>query len=285
MANAVKMDTMTPFNEEEQAFLLADLLALKKAQIGEFLAGVGLARSGTKQAQRERIERAIEQGTLCLTQIVRFLDDVVPWGKQHVYLYKGPQSSISDWRDETWVANLLQKHRLSKYLNASLPLVLPDKMRLSSIMHSSRRLRITAVKRRDWFERSSEYDEAKTTEAGEDVELRAYVHRVTRSLVAFEWDLIANNAFLQISQLPRGVPYEDVADEFFGLLERCLDRSMFTVVDLRPPIKKLHALEETGSGETRSHGINYRTMQGRRWEGKSASATDPLLGEAPIDAA
>jgi hypothetical protein len=56
-------------------------------------------------------------------------------------------------------------------------------------------------------------------------------------------------------------------------------------VDLRPPIKKLHALEETGTGETRSHGINYRTLQGRRFEAKSASATDPLLGEASIDAA
>ncbi len=48
---------------------------------------------------------------------------------------------------------------------------------------------------------------------------------------------------------------------------------MFTVVDLRPPIKKLHALEETGSGETRSHGINDRTMQGRRLEGESASGS------------
>ncbi len=198
MANDIRTETLPTFNEEEQALLLADLLALKKAQIGEFLAGVGLARSGTKQAQRERIEQAIEQGTLSLTQIVRFLDDVVPWGKQHVYLYKGPQSSIADWRDETWVKNMLGEHRLVKYLNASTPLVLPDKMKVSSILHNSKRLRITAVKRRDWFERSSEYDEVKTTAAGEDVELRAYVHRVTRSLVAFEWNLIANNAFLQM---------------------------------------------------------------------------------------
>lgn len=35
----------------------------------------------------------------------------------------------------------------------------------------------------------------------------------------------------------------------------------------------------------RSHGINYRTLQGRRFEGKSATPADPLLGEPSIDAA
>jgi hypothetical protein len=90
---------------------------------------------------------------------------------------------------------------------------------------------------------------------------------------------------LQISQLPTGFDYGDVCNEFFELIENWFDRSMFTPVDLRPAIKALHALEETGKGETRSHGINYRTLQGRRIEGRSASASDPLLGEAPIDAA
>lgn len=273
------------FTEDEQALIITDLLALKKGQIGVFLASVGLAKSGTKEVLRARIDDALEDGALSLSRIVQFLDSVIPWGKQHVYLYKGPQSSIANWRKEDWVAKLLKKHRLGKYLNASLPLVLPDKMKVSSILHDPKRLRITAVKRRDWWERNSDYDDTAMTDEGDDVELRAFVHRVTRSLVAFEWDLVTNTAFLQISQLPTGVDYSDVADEFFELLETWLDRSMFSVVDLRRPITKLHALEEAGAGETRSHGINYRTMQGRRFEGKSASPADPLLGEASIDAA
>lgn len=32
--------------------------------------------------------------------------------------------------------------------------------------------------------------------------LKAYIHRLTRTLVAFEWDLNANVAMLQITQLP-----------------------------------------------------------------------------------
>lgn len=285
MAAEIKTVTLPTFSEDEQTLLITDLLALKKAQIGEFLAGVGLAKSGTKQDLRDRIEGALEDKSLSLPQIVHFLDSVIPWGKQHVYLYKGPQKTIADWQHENWVAKLLKEHHLGKYLNSSLPVVLPDKMKVSSILHDPKRLRITAIKRRDWWERNSDYDDATTTDDGEDVELRAFVHRVTRSLVAFEWDLVTNNAFLQVSQLPRGFDYDEVADEFFELIENWLDRSMFSVVDLRPPITKLHALEEAGSGETRSHGINYRTMQGRRFEGKSASPADPLLGEASIDAA
>ncbi len=283
----MSIKTLAPaaFTEDEQALIVTDLLALKKDQIGEFLAGAGLPKSGTKEVLRERIEEALEEGSLAMSQIVQFLDNVVPWGKQHVYLYKGPQSPIAEWRNAAWVANLLKQHRLGKLLNASLPLVLPDKMKVSSIFHDPKRLRITAVKRRDWWERNPDYDDTGKTDEGEDIELRAFVHRVTRSLVAFEWDLAANNAFLQISQLPRGFDYADVADEFFELIEGWLDRSLFSLLDLRPPITKLHALEESGAGETRSHGINYRTLQGRHFEGKSASPADPLLGEAAIDAA
>jgi len=285
MATQTQLVASQAFSEDEQSLIITDLLALKKKQIGEFLSAMGLPKSGTKEVLRGRIEDALDDGSLSLSQIVQFLDSVIPWGKQHVYLYKGPQSSIANWRKEEWVAQMLKKHRLGKYLNASLPLVLPDKMKVSSILHDPKRLRITAIKRRDWWERNSDYDDTTTTNEGNEVDLRAFEHRVTRSLVAFEWDLVANNAFLQISQLPRGVDYADVADEFFELIEKWLDRSMFSVIDLRPPITKLHALEETGAGETRSHGINYRTMQGRQFEGKSASPADPLLGEASIDAA
>lgn len=282
MATQVKGASYT---KEEQALIVTDLLTLKKQQIGEFLATVGLPRSGTKEEIRSRIEEALDEGSLTVPQIVEFLDGVIPWGKQHVYLFKGPTSSIADWRKQPWVSKLLKKHKLLKYLNASLPLVLPDKMKVSSIQHDSHRLRITAIKRRDWWERDSDYDDSTTTDDGEGVELRAFVHRVTRSLVAFEWDLIANNAFLQISQLPTGFDYDDVAEEFFELIANWLDRSLFTLCDLRPAISHFHAQEESGTAETRSHGIDYRTLQGRRFGGKSASSADPLLGEASIDAA
>lgn len=271
--------------DEEQAQLIADLLVLKKPQIQHFLEQCGIPKSGTKAEIRERIERAIARGELLSNRIVQFLDEVTPWGKQHVYLYDGPSNSIAEWRNRDWVQSHLKRHRLGKYLNASLPLALPEKMKISSILHTTGRLRVTAVKRRDWWERDPTYDSSMRTDGGEDVALRGYIHRVTRSLIGFEWDLRANTAFLQVSQLPAGIRYEEVAAEFFALIKDWLDVSRFSIVDLRPRIQRLHEIEERGGGETRSHSINYRTLEGRRLEGTSASPGDPLLGEPLIDAA
>jgi len=133
------------FSDDDQAQIVTDLLALKKALIGEFLKRCKLPKSGTKEQIRERIEGALEDGTVSLSQIVHFLDEVIPWGKQHVYLYKGPQRSIANWKKTDWLAKLLKKHRLGKYLNASLPLVLPDKMKVSSILHDVQRLAEAAL--------------------------------------------------------------------------------------------------------------------------------------------
>lgn len=273
------------FSEEEQTQIITDLLALKKTQIRDFLGGNGLSRSGTKEEIRGRIEESLADGSLAFSQLVLFLDEVIPWGKQHVFLYKGPSRSIANWKNTDWLAKLLKEHRLSKLLNATLPLALPDKMKLSSILHDGGRLRVTAIKRRDWWERESGYDDTTRTAEGNSVELRAFVHRVTRSLVAFEWNLNSNTAFLQVSQLPTGFRYSEVAAEFFNLTAAWLDIKSFSVAKLPPVIKKLHELEEAGTPETRSHGINYRTSQGRRLEAKSASPADSVLGEAPIDAA
>jgi len=273
------------FTDDEQTQIVTDLLALKKTRIRDFLARSGLPKSGTKEDIRERIEGALSHGTLALSQLVQFLDEVIPWGKQHVLLYTGPRSTIASWKNTDWVSRLLKQHRLGKYVNGSLPLVLPEKMKISSILHDGTRLRITAIKKREWWERNPDYDGATVTDEGDDVELRAFVHHVTRSLVAFEWDLMANTAFLQVSQLPTGFRYEDVAEEFFDMIRGWLDIGRFSIVDLHPAIKKLLELEEAGAGETRSHGISYRTLEGRRFEGRSASPADPLLGEAAIDAA
>jgi hypothetical protein len=155
----------------------------------------------------------------------------------------------------------------------------------SSIEHDRSRLRIIAIKRREGYERKEEYDQTSETPDGEAIELRAYLYRVTRSLVVFEWNLVDNTASLQISQLPSGSKYEDVAEEFFNLVSDWLNISLFSMLDLQPVIKNLHRLEEEGSLETRSHGINYRTLGGRKVDGKSPSSDDSLLGEAVIDEA
>jgi hypothetical protein len=156
-------------------------------------------------------------------------------------------------------------------------------LKLSSIEHDSTRLRITAIKKREGWDRDEEYDDTSETEEGDVIDLRAFVRRVTRGLVAFEWDLTANMAFLQISQLPTGIKYHEVASEFFDLISPWLDFPSFSIVDLRLAIKSLHESEEAKFGEVRSHGINYRSLKGRKIDVNSGAIDVSVLGEARID--
>ena len=212
-----------------------------------------------------------------------FLDSMAPWGKQHVFLYSGPRNDVQAWKDPDHVQRLLKQHRLGKLFNARHPLILPEKLTLSSVTHAGGRLGVTAVEKREYTERTPEHDEEKETASGERITLKAYIHHLTRTLAAFEWDLNANVAMLQITQLQEDGDYEKLADQFIQLVKPWLDIKQFGAVDLRPVIRKLHEIEKNGQAETRSHGIDYRSLQGRRVSARSPSPRASVLGEQFLD--
>jgi hypothetical protein len=177
----------------------------------------------------------------------------------------------------------LKQHRLGKLFNSRLPLILPEKLTLSSVTHADGRLRVAAVQKREYTDRTPEHDDEKETESGERITLRAYMHHLTRTLAAFEWDLSANVAMLQITQLQMDGDYEKLAEQFFQLVSPWLDIKQFGAVDLRPVIRSLHEIEGKGKAEARSHGIHYRSLQGRRVSAHSPSPRDSVLGEPDID--
>jgi hypothetical protein len=273
--------------DREKAEIISEVMTLKKNQIGSFLVINGVSPWGLKGALLERIDSSLHRGTITLEKLVAFLDRVTPWGKQDVYLYSGPPD-CSKWKHNDWVVELLKKHAVEGYLNTRVPLVLPPKLELSSIMYDSKRLRIVAVCRRLWRERAPEYDDRDLQlrpSAPWNIEFDAYTRRTMRGMVAFDWDLIANTGFLQISQLPPRCKHEKVRNEFAELVRPWLNLELFNLVDLRPAIASLHLAEEAGRRETISHVINYRTRQGRQLEAKSASSVDSVLGERVTDAA
>jgi hypothetical protein len=273
------------YTEEERQRIIQYLMELKGDLIREFLESSELPKSGTKPELRERIEQYLDEGTLKFSDLVNFLDSVAPWGKQHVFLYVGPETDVNNWRDNSYVTRIAKEKHISEHLNARLPLILPKTLTLSSIEYQAgRELSIYAVERREYFERKDEHDERKIVEK-QEIELRAYLHQVTRGVISFRWNLVTNNAILQISQLPSGSKYEDVEKRFGDRIRSWLNLELFQKIDLRPVIKKLHELEGTGSPEARSHGIGYRTHGGRSVSAQSSSPRDSLVGEPVVDRA
>ena len=280
---SIKLLGPPDYSAEERQALIDFVLALRKSHVQDFLKQVELAKSGTKQDLRERVQEALDEGDLTYDILVNFLDSVVPWGKQHVFLYQGPRGDVQEWKDPDHTQRLLKQHRLGMLFNARLPLILPETLTLSSVTHGDGRLRLTAVEKREYTERTPEHDENKTTQGGERISLKAYVHHLTRTLAAFDWDLNANVAMLQITQLQMEGDYEKVAEQFFRLVKPWLDIKQFSAVDLRPVIRMLPEIEKNGQAEARSHGIHYRSPRGRRVSAHSPSPRDSVRGERFID--
>jgi hypothetical protein len=263
--------------------LLGYVAALQKEHLRRFLREHEERITGNKVQLVERLQQALDTGATSYEELVELLDEIEPWGKQHVTLYDAPSFALESWKDTARFHARLKEHRLGKYLNKTLPLILPPKLALSTIEHTPERLRVVAVERREAWERDEDRDLEDETEEGSPVELRAFVHQVTRGIIAFDWDLVSNTAMLQITQLPTRFRYEHAVERFRELVKSWLDVDAFPQTDLSPAIRYLYKRERNDDGLTRSHGIDYSTAHGRRLSGRSASAKDPLLGETVID--
>jgi hypothetical protein len=273
------------YTMEEIELLLTYVARLRKDALQKFLADRNLVRSGNKVEVVTRLQAAIDSQALSHDDLIELLDEVEPWGKQHIVLYAGTNSAVRSWQDPNWVSSHLKSNRVHKYLNQRTPLLLPTRLRLSTIEHDASHLRVVAVERRVGYERDEDLDQGTEDPDGEEVELRAYVRRVTRGLITFDWDLHANEAFLQVTQLPTHARYEDAIARFTDLVSDWLPINTFRQVDIRAAIAELQRLETQGRGAVRSHRIDIAAPDGRRLGGVSGSAAQPLLGNTDIDAA
>jgi len=281
-AKALKAQT---YSSDEIELLLTYVADLRKDILQKFLGDQDLPRSGNKADVVTRVQQAVDKGTLSYDDLIELLDEVEPWSKQHMFLYGGTTPSPTNWRDANWVSTHLKANRVYKYLNQHTPLLLPPSLRLSTIEYDADHMRVVAVERRVGYERDEDLDDSTEDQDGEEVELRAYVRRVTRGLIAFEWDLQANVAFLQVTQLPTHARYQEAITRFASLVEDWLPLATFPQIDIRPAIAEFHRLEQLGQGAVRSHSIEIATPDGRRLGGVSASAEQSLLGNTHIDTA
>jgi hypothetical protein len=191
---------------------------LRKDRLKEYLDGNGLAKGGSKTEVIRRLKEAIDDGQLSYDSLIELLDEVEPWGKQHIFILKSRDADPAPWKNKNAVDAVIAEHGLKGLLNKHKMLLLPDTLRLSTIDWSPTRLRVTAVERRVGYERTADLDDEGEDPEGDPVEFRAYVRRTSRGLIAFEWDLVANEAFLQITQLPSHENYDEAQARFNALV-------------------------------------------------------------------
>ena len=277
-----KIAPVPELSEADFEFLLMFVANLRGDLLKGFLKDHDLPVSGPKLAIAKRLKDAIDEGKLAYGALIDLLDEVEPWGKQHVYLMTGPEQPGS-WIDADWVGTHLLEHGVAEHLNAPKPLLLPPVLELASIIWSPDALRVTSIERRTGLVRDEDRDDEDETEDGDEVHYRAYVQRTTRGMIIFDWDFASNTAFLQITQLPSQDDYESAQARFYNLVGAWLPLHTFAIQDLRKAIVEFRRLNKAQQGNVRSHAVELADPDGRRVTGTSASAEQPLPGNQTLD--
>jgi hypothetical protein len=282
--NLMQLSPKLRLTDEETQVLVETCETFTNDQRRDFLRKLDLPISGNKAELVQRIKDGLESGVVPVDSLIFELDQIVPWWRFHVFLFDTPPISSKPWASKKTATAHLEKHGLLGLFNARIALVLPPELTLTSINYSPSNLRVTAVQRRDYTARDEALDPEDAVVDGATIEYRAFAQKLARGIVSLEWDFASQTAILQITELPSGTKYETVRDAFVLLIRPWLAIAGFTQVNLSNAITALHKSELRGEREVRSHGIEFRTLEGRRLSARSATIGHSVLGEDVIDA-
>lgn len=266
--------------------LIDYLLSLRSDRIRELLRRLDLPRSGPKRELRRRLNEAARDEDVTAADIAAYLDEVEPWGNQHVYLYDVADEVTAAWRNQAKIRERLKQAGLGDILDEPPQLIIPPELTLATIVVATDSVEIRAVESRGYTERVPDYDQEGEID-GTPVEYHAYTRRTGRGLFTLRWDLANSQAALHISKAHRGYDYELAEGRFGELIQDWLGfKGSFTRLDLRKAIQTLAQKERDGnSALTRSIRVGMQSAGGREIDVSSADAHTAAAGEKAVDEA
>jgi hypothetical protein len=272
--------------------LVSHVLALRKDFVEDLMRSEGIPFNGLRKLElRDRLREAIAEGEIAVDDVIGFLDEVEPGGKQHVFMLRAPKTLNDRWRDPAVARRRLQKEAgVRGLLNAALPLMMPPELQLSRVRLEAGLVEIVAVEARRYFERDTAYDREELSDDGLRVELRAHVERVARSTVALRWNTATRHAALHITQASssglKHDHYRDVAQRFAAALLPWLDFAEFKRINLAKVLHELHGRERTHQNAlTKSRRGRWETSDGSELEAIGASGDASFFEDEEIKAA
>jgi len=271
---------------QELDALLSHVLSLRRDFIDSLLRGRVPFSGRRKSELRAQLKHALDERLLTVEEILAFLKQHEPAGKQHVFVYRVARSTSEAWRDTDAARRAIDAAQRGDLLEAELPVVMPEALTLSSIRSSEDEVEITAVEARRYTEHVEELDRMETADDGTDIEWRAYAHRAARSTVRLRWNLITRTAELHITQATeRGTIrdyYDDVAQRFASETASFLDFGAFQPNDLHKVLHELGQLEQSGQPLTRSREADFESPGGSRVRARSPSSAASVYSEPVV---
>ena len=287
------MDTDLPtplgLDGDEHKLLVSYVLSLRKDFVQDLLAALDVPRSGIKADLRDRLHGALGAAPPeRIAQTIRFLDAREPWGKQQVELLEGPAAILREFTSTDALRARLGQAGLLSLLDEPPVLALPRELTLSQVVVGDGAVDIRAVERRDYFERTPEYDYEAPAADGTLVRYRAQTHRVARGVLQLRVRPRDRRVTLHISQGERSYDYAEARRRFVALLAPVLDIGRLETIDLRPAVFALHELESAARGAgrnplTRGHRVAVRLTSGVMVAITSPSADTEMAGDPVVE--
>jgi len=274
--------------------LLSHVLSLRRDFINDLLRDRAPFSGRRKAELRGQLKQALEEGALTVEDILAFLSEREPAGKQHVFLYRVGRETNEVWRDTEAAREAIRVADHEDLLDAELPVAMPEALTLSSIRLSDEEVEIAAVEARRYTEHLEELDRPEVMDDGTEIEWRAYAHRVARSTARLRWHLGTRTAELHITQATeRGTIrnyYDEVANRFADEIASFLDFGAFQPIDLHKVLHKLGQFEQDGQALTRSREAYFESPGGSHVRARSPSRaasvySEPVVRQAlgPVD--
>jgi hypothetical protein len=271
---------------EETEALLSHVLSLRRDFINDLLRG-NVPFTGRKKGElRGQLKLALKEGALSVEDVLKFLADREPAGKQHVFMYRAKASINNEWRGTESARQAIQRAGFGELLDAELPVAMPEELTLSSIVVEENEVEIVAVEARRYTEHVEELDEVGEADDGTEIEWRAFAHRVARSTVRLRWNLATRAAELHITQATeKGTVrnyYDEVVRRFSQQVEPFLDFANFQPLNMHKVLHALASLEQGANPLTRSRETSFESPGGSHVSARSPSRAASVYQEQVV---
>jgi hypothetical protein len=205
-----------------------------KTQVQHFLQTKDVAHSGTWETVREKIEQALNSGSITEDELIALLEDIEEHGDQYIYVYDFNPSEAPRIRNRSGFVNLLtgqeQRQSLDRLAIVEKPSTQPT---LVSAQYGQDRIKLKWVQKRFFRQPLDE------TIDGNIATVR-YQIIDTRAVDLVILDSAQRKAVLCIQKIEPGVrDYRSQRQELFARLGRFVDHQAFTPLDLVKLMKRM----------------------------------------------
>jgi hypothetical protein len=263
---------------EQRELLVTHLEALRSDQIREFLRRNQVGPLGrTKEEAVAQAKEALGTPDLPWDALIAYLDEIEPYGKQHVVLMRAIGDALRDWSEES-VEQTMHEAGLEELWQQDQPLAAPDEIQLSSVRWLDGQLEVYAISRRLVRKRRLDLDD-EAFQGNRRLEAVVYERVPVRSWVRLHADPGSGRVSVHMAQLTRKSDYQALFDDFMQLISGWFPVEHLEPINLGRAVKRLHEAWEAGRHEASPQKLEYESADGIHSSLSSSTRQQSVLGQ------